>query len=64
MAEQLARERREFEAQPVAAGGIHGVQKAQDDPTPPAKPRSKRSAKHKRDLQDPVAPAVLKRAAP
>lgn len=64
MAEQLARERREFEAQPVAAGGIHGVQKPLDDPAPPAKRRSKRSAKPKHDRQGPAAPAVLKRAAP
>ncbi|MCM5678703.1 hypothetical protein M8A51_04055 [Schlegelella sp. S2-27] len=64
MAEQLARERREFEAQPVAAGGIHGVQKTQEEEAPVAKPRSKRSARHKHRTQDRAAPAGLKHAAP
>lgn len=50
MADELARDRREFEAQPVSAAGIHGRGKAAEE-QPPKKsrkrPSSKRSRHHK-----------------
>lgn len=61
-AQQLERERRRIEAEPVAAGGIHGVPPcaqpdAQDD-QPPRKPRRKKRFKSQRQAQAAAVPTA------